>query len=984
MAIPRVTVRVDPGANVKTTRRKTDSSTDVLITVNKNTVLVVEPFPAPAPAPAPTPAPAPVPAPAPAPTPSPAPEIATPYKVDRTGLRYATLGQAVAGAVSGDTIKVAPGTYVIPAGPAGNTPGTTWTGQYGIELETLTIEWEVPGVQPIIDLSAWAQYAGTRGGQGIGINAGGANRSLTIRGLVLIGARVGDSYGINSNAGYQQTPANPAATLTIEYCKLVNWSDGVKTTYTNQNLSVTMRYSTVEDCSEGSLTHGIYVHGGTLDVLGCTFRTTVAGNPTNAQFLGHLLKSRMKVTRVRGCLFDMRGGGAACIETPSGGDLEVYGNVILKFNVGNSSNPPIKYGFEEISNFLNVTLTGAAVQVGDQLVGQTSGATGTVVALQNNGTRLVYQKTSGGTRFDNPGENILIGGVVRAVQIGTFGGSPDGTSFDGRTHRVRIAQNTIRNEQPSNYSGNSIYAIAMLWVSSNMTSDLGVPISNASVSAPGFGFVRNNIVGDLPSALRTVADISPYPPYPDNSPADANTISTTGALGAYSGGAIAGSPAINDAQFAWAGEFAPPLVRTDTFQGGRVATATNDSYVAASGGAIYGGRIDGLPAWRTGGSVNRWLTVTAGDISAVNPQNNPAMNPNFPAEAPWKAVSGQIAVIDAWGSCAWDDAARRFWIPNGGGHNNYAGNEPYALDAGANSPAWALKQPPTGAIGNTGLLNDGQEATGVYFDGRPRSVHTYNSVCFAPGVGAVLIRQGAQYMSADSANKVFKFDPETGVATLVFNLDSLGVNLASSTGSACCYVPQRGDTPARIYTVGTIGAHKMAWVEPSATPGTWNGGSLATSVYLSDGYQGMTYIPTIDRILHIRLSAGAIQHVLVHPDTGVATDLGAVSGTPPSGFQTGSQCGADWNSDLGWLGIWSQRGSNLTAVCKLTPSGSPLTTAWTLTTITLDGSNSVTPTGDRDGNGVFGRWRYSSSLRGFILLPASAAPTVFFATEAIG
>lgn len=519
--------------------------------------------------PAPPPPPPPV-APSPPPvSPSPPAVGGTggPFKVERSGLRYATLAQAVAGAVSGDIIKVAPGTYVVSATGESTDPGSTYTGPYGIELETLTIEWEVSGNRPVIDMSAYVFRAGSVGGQGIGINAGGANRSLTVRGLTLIGSRKGDSYGINSNAGYvyQQTPLNPQSALTIEYCKLVNWSDGVKTTYANQNLSVTMRYTTVEDCSEGGLTHGVYVQGDFLDVLGCTFRTTIAGNATGADGLGHLLKSRMKRTRIQGSLFDMRGGGASCIEAPVGGDLEVYGNIILKYKVGDASNPPIKYGFEEISTYLNVSITGDALQVGDQFVGQTSGARGTVVALQLNGTRLIYKR--GGGDFNNPGENLLVGGNVRAVQVGSRGGSIDGTSFDGRTHRVRIAQNTIRNEQRSDWPGTTNYAVGMMWLCPNMTSDTGTPISNASIISAGF--CRNNLVGDIGTGNRTVANIAPEPPYPDNTPVEASTISTTGTLGAYSGAPVPCSPAVNDAKYVWAGEFTIPTARSDTFRGGR-------------------------------------------------------------------------------------------------------------------------------------------------------------------------------------------------------------------------------------------------------------------------------------------------------------------------------------------------------------------------------------------------------------------------------
>ncbi len=411
---------------------------------------------------------------------------------------------------------------------------------------------------------------------------------------------------------------------------------------------------------------------------------------------------------------------------------------------------------------------------------------------------------------------------------------------------------------------------------------------------------------------------------------------------------------------------------------------SNPSLFAAGAtlGAVAGsGALQGFvpPVWRMGATANTWLTITSGDISAVDPANDPAINPSYPSAAPWKAVSGQVAVIGAWGSCAWDDESRTLWIPNGGGHDNYAGNETYALPVGDASPAWSLKQPPTGAIGNTGTLDDGNENTGVYFDGRPRSSHIYNSVTYAPGVGAVMVRVPFNFRTAGSSNKVYRFDPVTGAPSLVCNLDTLGVSVGNAGNSATCYVPARGANPPRIYSVGTQGPHKMTWVEPSASPGTWNAGYLATDVYLADGRQGLVYIPTIDRILHLQTNSESLYHALVHPDTGATTNLGVVSGTLPTGFDTGVQPGADWNSDLGWLGVWCQT-SSTTTVSKLTPSASPLTLPWLLTTVSLGAGNAVTPVA-AGGNGVFGRWRYSHILRGFVLVPSNSAPTVFFATE---
>lgn len=896
----------------------------------------------------------------------------TPFRNARTGQRYATLAQAVAGSISGDTIKVAPGTYTVLAGPGEDPqPGQTYTGAGGIQLHTLTLEWEVPGVRPVLDLSAWAQAAGF-GGQPKGLHAGTNNRNFTVRGLELIGSKNGSSYGIYSEGGYPS--GNPVVTLTIEDCKLRFWADGVKTTYANRNMNVIMRRTTVEDCSGDSLTHGVYVQGDLLDVLGCTFRTTVAGNPTGAEFLGHLLKSRMARTRVRGSLFDMRGGGASCIEAPNGGDLEVYGNIILKYNIGSPSNPPIKYGFEENVPYINVALTGAPITAGNTIVGA-NGASGVVVATTNGNTRLYFTPTSGGTRFDVGGQNILVGGVVRATQVGSFGGSPDGVGY-ATLHRVRIGQNTVRNEQPSSWPGTTATAIGMLWVSPTMTDASAVPISNSSIVAAGF--VRNNIVADIGTGNRTVANIAPEPQYADNSPVEAATVSTlAGSPGVYSGSSIAGSPALNDAQYQYAGEFTEPLPRTDTFRGGYIA---------------------GDPAWRVGQQANTWRVVSNSRIQDVDPAFNAALNPmGAGGDSPWRGSDGIKAVIDAWGTAAWDEANLRLWLPLNGGHGNYAGNEAYYQPLGDASPNWVLADPPSGSLVYPAAnLADGLESTGAYSDGRPRSIHPYCNVTFAPGVGSVITRMSAPF-SNSNVNTHFAWcrDLTTGVPRRVFDFadpaqtgnpggsSTYGAGAGGAIGAACCYDSKRN----RVVSIGIGSNVHVLWCTPSASPGMWSGGHLSSAVFVSGGsIIQLLYIPDpIDRYLALTHWLGNLEHKLINPVTGAMTDLGPLSAGLASGFarEPGGACGAAWASDLGKVVLWNQA-SNAAQISTLTPHPStPLTSAWTAGALTVGASNVVTPP-VQGGNGTHGLFGHSARLRGcYLIVPDNlgGSRTHFYATS---
>jgi len=478
--------------------------------------------------------------------------------VERTGQRYATLQQAHDGAISGDTIKVAAGTYTLADLPASaNQPGQTYM-QYGIQLDTLTIEWETPGSMPMIDQTAFALGQGTRGGRPVGILVGSGSRTCTIRGLEIIGNFPGDSYGIESQMGYYYGFArtNPACTLTIDRCKLKNWADGVKTSDGNNNVTVNLLSSVFEDGSANGLTHGVYFSAiAAVNVRGCSFRNTSSKTlPQNVR--GHLLKSRSRALTVEGSLFDPVGGCACCIDYPNGGTLNVKGNVILHYGATANSdeNPPIKFGSEQQQTEMTVTLIGA-ISVGQVITGPApENASGTVTGVYSAGTRIVYSKTQDG-RYFQIGDEVRVGGVLRAT-INSKSGSPDGLSDDGRVHAINVSQNTFRKDQPTHPSFDDI---ALMWVYRMTTAD-GTDVPQAATT--GAATVRNNILaGDVIGSATSATNAA----WANNSSVARSTVSD---LGVYSGGRIAGDPIVGDAPWTWAGEFTQPKARSDTFRGG--------------------------------------------------------------------------------------------------------------------------------------------------------------------------------------------------------------------------------------------------------------------------------------------------------------------------------------------------------------------------------------------------------------------------------
>lgn len=423
---------------------------------------------------------------------------------------------------------------------------------------------------------------------------------------------------------------------------------------------------------------------------------------------------------------------------------------------------------------------------------------------------------------------------------------------------------------------------------------------------------------------------------------------------------------------------------------GMSSLADGGALVDAGGAGHDGGAAghDGgraFPAWRIGMTPNTWKALGTSSISDVNPAMNAAINPRGAGtDSPWRGSDGQLAVLAAWGSAVWDEAGQTLWIPIGGGHGNYAGNESYRQPLGDAAPAWQLVHVPSGAVGNTISLDDGLESTGAYGDGRPRSPHTYNNVAFADGVGPVIVRIAAPYSDSNKpTQKVFRLD-QNGNTTLVFDFrDAASVGFPNgwpggfgeggATNGAACFDSKRN----RIYSVGTGRNTYMLWCRPTTMPGMWTGGHLPTSVYLSEQRQGLEYIPTIDRLLHFQSYQGTLSVRLVHPDTGVTTPI-TVTGSFAAGVDWDTQPGGTWSPELGTLVVWNNL-TNRAELSTLTPVGDGLAT-WRAGTLAGSAASPLSPP-VRAANGTFGMLRYSSSLRGVVLVTSNTTPTWFYATE---
>jgi hypothetical protein len=121
----------------------------------------------------------------------------------------------------------------------------------------------------------------------------------------------------------------------------------------------------------------------------------------------------------------------------------------------------------------------------------------------------------------------------------------------------------------------------------------------------------------------------------------------------------------------------------------------------------------------------QWYMFPDSNVSAVDPENDPTANPNYPAMSPWAGSEGQAAVMNDWAGEAYDIARNRLMIW-GGGHGGYAGNEVYAFDL--NSGVWSRITDPYANI----VEDSAYYPVPVGASLQPASTHSYDHLEYLP------------------------------------------------------------------------------------------------------------------------------------------------------------------------------------------------------------------------------------------------------------
>ena len=374
--------------------------------------------------------------------------------------------------------------------------------------------------------------------------------------------------------------------------------------------------------------------------------------------------------------------------------------------------------------------------------------------------------------------------------------------------------------------------------------------------------------------------------------------------------------------------------------------------------------VNSTPAWRSAMSVNTWAEVPSTLLSSIDPENSATYNPNHPSTSPWRGTGGQANVVNAWNGAVFDTDTDTLFIPLAGGHGDYGGNEPYKINLRAETPTWSMLRAPSGAVGNVITLSDGQESTGLYSDGRLRSVHSYSNHAYVPSLGPVITRVAASY-SAGTGNvrKMYSISPTTGEASLLSDWTAISSTDAGITTGAACYDSSRGcvwhlgGSPCRMLkTVIATGV--------TTTVGVWDNHLNSEGVCI--------YIPSLDLV---GVFDGFYDFRVFDPATGLWT-FPTTTGSYSGGLSLNGQIGAAWDGSK--MVIWNNA-TTRTEISTLTPPVSdPRTNAWTRGTQTVSGSNAITPTA-KTATGTRGRFGYSPYLQGCYLFNGVTEKLYFFA-----
>lgn len=379
----------------------------------------------------------------------------------------------------------------------------------------------------------------------------------------------------------------------------------------------------------------------------------------------------------------------------------------------------------------------------------------------------------------------------------------------------------------------------------------------------------------------------------------------------------------------------------------------NDFYTANADGSCYVGMFN-RPSWVLNQPLNTWgIIPTTNVLADLNPRYDPAVNPVYPAQPDWEGTGPFAQIIGAWCGASFNFDLDELRISLPAGHDDYAGGEPYSIYLRSEQPAWTRMHEPAGGMSAAfpaGFpTDDNQDTTGLYQNGRPRAIHSYNKLIYIPGYGHAAIPQGScSHSGQEGTLKPIIFDQLTGEMTR-FGKALEGESPGYYSGGGTCWDPTRESVWVR--RVGTGFFHRYHL--PSDDWFKNQSGQLATS-----SYHALEYIPGYDCILWLNTTFWNVGEIAVIDCASGAlyrkTLSGAAVGMLINGFcqprQFATNKFACWNNS-----------SNTTQINVLSFDGDPRSGVWSVGQLPVHSDNIVTPT-VATNNGTYGRFFHSYKM----------------------
>jgi len=375
-------------------------------------------------------------------------------------------------------------------------------------------------------------------------------------------------------------------------------------------------------------------------------------------------------------------------------------------------------------------------------------------------------------------------------------------------------------------------------------------------------------------------------------------------------------------------------------------TATGGGTGGAGGGPTGGGGgtlfDGGIPSWRQGLAKWQWVELPG-----------TAMTSRTVADPFTGAMTAPTARIDAWNGLAADRDTNRLYLACAGGHADWAGNEVYELDLGAELPRWRILRDPT--PGASIVMNQP-----YYLDGRPSSTHLYYALHFVRSRGRIFkLSAGSVWGDGNSNN-----NNVDAFALAAGDWDPSGTWApAAMTGNAIDrpYAQQLDTDDVYTFVAGSFRrwvAASATWETLAARPSYANDDLVNASGSVVDASrQRVVFLRNLYRVsqkqgLAITFSGGLSDVTFTGPAADRATDA-----APGVSYLPGDD-------------VYLLKTSPGAELARIDPGTFAIT----------DQPTTGGPPPDAV-NGIYTRWQYLPRLHGVAYLPSGASNVWFLATE---